>query len=595
VLFTRQVETRHALIQQTLADYEECLLAMRVLMTHGGAVEQEKFSRVARAQLARFPGFLGVQWAPRVPAAARAGWEQINAAVLGGLGRVRERAGGGPDAVAGERADYFPILFVEPLAQNRHVIGTDAAASPLRDVFATAAASRSPAMSGVLKLVYETGPNDGVILACPVWDEAEEATGTGEPRGFLLGVFRVADLLVQPWNRVPSSQLDVMFIDESVTRPDRRVLYGHLADGWGGLPTEEDFRRAPHRRMSLLIPGRTWSVLYRRGAERIYGGSVLPAVALGAGLVVTALASSLLLLQIRRARTVERLVQERTAELSESRRQLDALMQAIPGIVFRGVYRDILYLNFVSAGVKELSGYDAAELLAGGVRWRDLVHPEDLLWVRSRTRAAIEQGRDFQVEYRIRTRAGGQKWMLARGRGLKPADGSPPVVEGLAIDITAQKEAETGRLALERKLLEGQKLESLGLLAGGLAHDFNNLLSTMLGNAELGQLTVPAGHTAGAKFRAIETAATHAAELCRQLLSYAGKGPVDRGAPRFVRADRGHAAAAQGLGLPPGAAAAGAEPGTAAGGGGSDPNPPDCDEPGHECHRRPAAGGRVTS
>lgn len=47
---------------------------------------------------------------------------------------------------------------------------------------------------------------------------------------------------------------------------------------------------------------------------------------------------------------------------------------------------------------------------------------------------------------------------------------------GRASDITERKRAEAERLAVERKLMESQKLESLGVLAGGMAYDFNNLL-----------------------------------------------------------------------------------------------------------------------
>ena len=100
------------------------------------------------------------------------------------------------------------------------------------------------------------------------------------------------------------------------------------------------------------------------------------------------------------------------------------------------------------------------------------------------------------------------------------------------MDVTAQKSAEAARLQLERKLLEGQKLESLGLLAGGIAHDFNNLLSTILGNAGLVRLRLAATAGFDGQLAAVETAAQRAAELCRQMLAYAGKGrfviePVD--------------------------------------------------------------------
>ena len=52
-------------------------------------------------------------------------------------------------------------------------------------------------------------------------------------------------------------------------------------------------------------------------------------------------------------------------------------------------------------------------------------------------------------------------------------------------DITEQRKAEAGRLQQERKLLQVQKAESLGVLAGGIAHDFNNLMTAVVGNANL--------------------------------------------------------------------------------------------------------------
>src|SRR5262249_52594228 len=79
-----------------------------------------------------------------------------------------------------------------------------------------------------------------------------------------------------------------------------------------------------------------------------------------------------------------------------------------------------------------------------------------------------------------------------------------------------------------------QKLESLGVLAGGIAHDFNNLLTGILGYANLTRSELPADARVQPHLAQIEEAARRAADLCQQMLAYAGKGkyivgPVDLG------------------------------------------------------------------
>ena len=91
-------------------------------------------------------------------------------------------------------------------------------------------------------------------------------------------------------------------------------------------------------------------------------------------------------------------------------------------------------------------------------------------------------------------------------------------------DITEIKEAEETRHKLEQQMQHSQKLESLGVLAGGIAHDFNNLLLGMLGNAELARDNLATDSPAYQDLMCIEQAAKRAADLCRQMLAYAGKG-----------------------------------------------------------------------
>ena len=85
---------------------------------------------------------------------------------------------------------------------------------------------------------------------------------------------------------------------------------------------------------------------------------------------------------------------------------------------------------------------------------------------------------------------------------------------------------------LEEQLRHAQKLESLGLLAGGVAHDFNNLLTGILGNASLVMEMIEADSDVRGMLQDIVRASERAADLTRQLLAYAGKGkfliePVD--------------------------------------------------------------------
>ncbi|MGC4075226.1 MAG: transporter substrate-binding domain-containing protein [Nibricoccus sp.] len=92
------------------------------------------------------------------------------------------------------------------------------------------------------------------------------------------------------------------------------------------------------------------------------------------------------------------------------------------------------------------------------------------------------------------------------------------------VDTSVLKRAEEDRRNLHLKILETQKLESLGVLAGGIAHDFNNLLTVILANASFARLETASIPASREPLDHIESAARRAADLCRQMLAYAGKG-----------------------------------------------------------------------
>jgi len=95
---------------------------------------------------------------------------------------------------------------------------------------------------------------------------------------------------------------------------------------------------------------------------------------------------------------------------------------------------------------------------------------------------------------------------------------------GQAYAAEEHRFAEEERNVFEAKLQHTQKLESLGVLAGGIAHDFNNLLMAIIGNAELALMDISHANPARKSVMEIETVSRRAADLCRQMLAYSGKG-----------------------------------------------------------------------
>ncbi|MBN1346598.1 MAG: PAS domain S-box protein [Phycisphaerae bacterium] len=127
------------------------------------------------------------------------------------------------------------------------------------------------------------------------------------------------------------------------------------------------------------------------------------------------------------------------------------------------------------------------------------------------------------VETRWRRRDGRVIDVLVSSSVIDPADLSAGTVF-TAVDITDQKRAAEERVNLEAQVQQAQKLESLGVLAGGIAHDFNNLLTGILGNADLAMMDLAPTSPARPSIEQIQTASHRAADLCRQMLAYSGKG-----------------------------------------------------------------------
>ena len=128
------------------------------------------------------------------------------------------------------------------------------------------------------------------------------------------------------------------------------------------------------------------------------------------------------------------------------------------------------------------------------------------------------------VEIRRHRKDGSSIDMSISAAPLHDAEGKVSGIMSVNVDITERKRAREERARLEAQVREIQKFESLGVLAGGIAHDFNNLLMAILGNADLALARLPSASTARHNVAEITRASQRAADLCRQMLAYSGKG-----------------------------------------------------------------------
>jgi PAS domain S-box-containing protein len=111
--------------------------------------------------------------------------------------------------------------------------------------------------------------------------------------------------------------------------------------------------------------------------------------------------------------------------------------------------------------------------------WRDRIHPEDWPAVQ-KVRETASPVAPFRMLYRIRRADDGEeRWMETTGRVIETGpEGRPRRTIGITLDVTE-------RQRLEADLRQGQKLQALGQLAGGVAHDFNNVLQAVMGGVRL--------------------------------------------------------------------------------------------------------------
>jgi two-component system cell cycle sensor histidine kinase/response regulator CckA len=197
------------------------------------------------------------------------------------------------------------------------------------------------------------------------------------------------------------------------------------------------------------------------------------------------------------------------ADLRRAVMARDLVLNLVPGIYWR-IDTDQRIVE-VGGAMQEVLGYTGRGRYVGRTMADyQASEPPSVDASAAHARALTGETITFDSEYK-------DKMLSSTIAPLRDADGKILGAIGIAIDVTRPRQ-------LERRMIDAQRAESLGVLAGGLAHDFNNLLVAVIGSAELALRELPPGVPGRHAIENIRDAGLRAGELTNQLLAYAGRG-----------------------------------------------------------------------
>jgi len=209
--------------------------------------------------------------------------------------------------------------------------------------------------------------------------------------------------------------------------------------------------------------------------------------------------------------TTERDITERKQALRESKEKLNLIIDTSP----IGICTVDPFGSFVTTNVayEQMLGYSKEEL--GGLTIFDITDPDNRL----------KNKKLFQDMFSLKTNSFfmEKKYIRKDDTMIDVAVYATGIVdaEGNAMFGTAFVEDITERLSLQAQLIQAQKMESVGRLAGGVAHDFNNMLSIIIGYGELVLEKVNSNDSMHSDITEILSAANRSTDITRQLLAFA--------------------------------------------------------------------------
>ena len=431
-------------IQQGINSYLDVLYHIRSAYYASSSVSPEEFQIYTERDLELFPGIISLQWTPYITAEKREVFELLASQMYDDNDQVviTEMDSQGRIVPSQERSSYFPILYAEPYETNHQVIGFDATSNlTTKESLWRAIKTGTPFATPKLDLVQRPGVDAGVILGLPVYrqNSTYDLSPIHRTDAIYGIVFVVLDLKMMIDNILKSNAkpagLDILFTDLDVKDGDD-FLYLHKSR----ISTDNESSFELLKSIEIKFADRTWHLTMMPANEHFY-----PSWSISTFIVPLFTFFISLGLAFYLYRSGHR-VQEKNRlmdEVATRERQLDALVNTVPGTVYSCDLDSERTIRFINKEVEILTGYPAEDFVGNkSISFFEIILDEDKALVRSTIDDALAQGESYSIEYRIRNKKGEVCWLYERGQAIYNDQGEPVILHGTILDITYRKHSE---------------------------------------------------------------------------------------------------------------------------------------------------------